>query len=147
MSAWIVSQTHIDALVKSGIEREMVRPDEADDFGKMLWQENLNSIHYRYTDTETNGNYPGPIGFSQKDVENYKFTMMEGSSLDFPDVVHASARCYAYQSCEHPGYDNSKAAFFIKTLAQLTANEDNGIDGPWGTDERDIFVRRPASWS
>jgi hypothetical protein len=138
MSAWIVSKTHIDALVQAGIEREMVRPEEADEFGRMLWAENLASIHYRYPDTRENGEYPGPIDFTAEDVETYTYEPLEGSSLTAEGVVHAAALCYDYQTCEHDEYTGSKAEQFANMLAKLTDREE--IGGPWGIDTRDAFL-------
>jgi hypothetical protein len=141
VSAWIVSKTHIDALVQAGIEREMVRPDEADEFGRMLWGENLASIHYRYPDTVENGNYPGPNDFRDSDVDTYTYEPLDGEagiSLRAEAVVNAAAGCYDYQSCEHPGYENSKARQFVTMLHTLTENAEG--KGPWGIDNRDAFV-------
>lgn len=138
MSAWIVSKTHIDSLVQAGIEREMVRPEEADEFGRMLWAENLASIHSRYPDTAANDkNYPGPIGFKARHVASYTYKPLKGSSLDAEGVVNSAARCYDYQTCEHSGYEASKARQFVQLLAACT--EDKG-SGPWGIDERDAFL-------
>lgn len=138
MSAWIVSKTHIDSLVQAGIEREMVRPEEADEFGRMLWAENLASIHARYPDTIDGGNYPGPLDFTPEQVETYTYEPLEGSSLTAESVVNAAASCYGYQTCEHNGYQDSKAQQFVDLLATCTENAVGG--GSWGIDTRDAFL-------
>ena len=143
MSAWIVSKTHIDALVHAGIDAECIRPEEADEFGRMLWQENLNSIHARYADTAaTHSNYPGPIDFKgPADVDAYTYEPMEGGpgiTLKAPAVVHYTAACYDYQSCEHAGWDGSRAHLFVGILMSLTSDKGKG---PWGTDTRDAYVK------
>lgn len=141
MSAWIVSKTHIDALVQAGIEREMVREGEADEFGKMLWGENLASIHYRYPDTVEGGGYPGPIGFVASDVDAYTYEPLDGEAgitLRSEGVVHMASSCYDYQTCEHPEYEGSKAEQFAMLLSKLT--EAAGREGPWGIDTRDAFI-------
>lgn len=141
MSAWIVSKTHIDALVHAGIDAEIIRPNEADDFGRMLWRENLASIHYRYPDTAEDGGYPGPIDFTPDQVETYTYEPLDGgpgASRDVPTVVYDTARCYAYQSSEHPEWKTSKARKFAESLQHLTASARG--DGPWGTDDRNAFI-------
>lgn len=141
MSAWIVSKTHIDALVQAGIEREMVRPEEADEFGKMLWGENLASIHYRYPDTVENGGYPGPAGFVASDVDAYTYEPLDGEpgiTLKAEGVVNTAVACYDYQTCEHPEYEGSKAERFALLLMGVTKNAES--DGPWGIDTRDAFI-------
>lgn len=125
MSAWIVSKTHIDALVQAGIEAEMIQPEKADEFGLMLWVENHRSIEARY-------------GQPVPDLE-YSYEPLEGSSRNAPGVVNSTAACYDYQTCEHDGYGASKAAMFVKALHELT--KDRSSDpGPWGTDSRDAFL-------
>jgi hypothetical protein len=140
MSAWIVSKTHIDALVQAGIEREMVRPNEADEFGRMLWGECLASVAYRYPG-DGDGERPGPSDFRDGDVDAYIYEPLEGGpgiSLRAEAVVNKAASCYDYQSCEHPGYDGSKAQQFGALLYQATENAKG--DAPWGIDARDAFV-------
>ena len=141
MSAWIVSKTHIDALVQAGIEREIVRVDEADEFGRMLWGENLASIHYRYPDTVEGGDYPGPAGFVASDVDFYTYAPLDGGpgiSLRAEVVVRSAATCFDYQSCEHPEYEGSKAQQFVGFLHKATENAEG--KGPWGIDDRDAFL-------
>ncbi len=145
MSAWIVSKTHIDCLVQAGIDAEMVRPEEATEFGRMLWQENLNSIEARYPDTVGGGkgDFPGPVVFAgAKSVKAYRYEPLPGSSLDVPHVVNTAAACYDYQSCEHEGWQDSKAQVFVLALYELTkpAAEASGLKGPWGVDNRDAFL-------
>jgi hypothetical protein len=145
MSAWIVSKTHIDALVQAGIEDELVRPAEADEFGRLLWRENLASIHFRYPDTVESGSYPGPIDFKASDVDEYTYEPLEGEagiSRQAPSVVRQTALCYDYQTCEHPEYNGSAARWFIVKLTGLTAHDE--ADGPWGTDNRDAFLAGAA---
>lgn len=138
MSAWIVSKTHIDSLVQAGIEREMVRPEDATEFGRMLWAENLASIHARYPDTRDGGMYPGPIDFKAEDVETYTYEPLDGSSLDAEGVVFMAAGCYDYQTCEHNEYTGSKAEQFVNMLTACTEKSDQ--KGPWGVDSRDAFL-------
>jgi hypothetical protein len=145
MSAWIVSKPHIDCLVQSGIEREMIRPNEADEFGRMLWAENLASIHYRYPDTVEGGMHPGPNDFHPDQIDEYVYEPMDGPagiSLSVPGVVNSAAACYDYQTCEHPEYEGSKAHMFAHALYECTVGQ--GTEGPWGIDARDAFLDHAA---
>lgn len=148
MSAWIVSKTHIDALVHAGIDAEMVRPDEADEFGRMLWRENLASVAHRYP-YDKDGERPGPISFRDADVDTYTFEYLDGgpgASRKAPGVVYMAAACYDYQTCKHPEYDGSKAELFARALCKLT--EDIRHDGgPWGVADRSAFLAITASES
>jgi len=140
MSAWIVSKTHIDCLVQAGIEREMVRPEEADEFGRMLWGECLASVAYRYPQ-DGDGDRPGPSDFRDSDVDTYVYEPLDGEpgiSLLAEAVVHKAVGCYDYQSCEHPGYEGSEAQRFAHILHKVTALAEG--DAPWGIDARDAFV-------
>jgi hypothetical protein len=139
MSAWIVSKTHIDALVQAGIEREMVRTDEADEFGRMLWRECLASVAYRYPG-DSDGERPGPIDFRDSDVDTYVYEPLNGEpgvSLVAKSVVHKAAACYDYQSCEHPEWEDSKARVYVRMLIDMTETSEGA---PWGIDSRDAFV-------
>ena len=143
MSAWIVSKTHIDCLVQAGIEREMVRPEEATEFGRMLWGENLASIRYRYPN-DGDGERPGPCDFRDSNVDAYVYEPLDGEpgiSLRAEAVVRSAAGCYDYQTCEHPEYSGSKAEMFVGILSRATENVEGR--GPWGVDTRDAFV---AQW-
>lgn len=164
MSAWIVSKQHIDTLVTAALAWELAVIEQADEIGRMLWQENLNSIHARYPDTIAGGEYPGPIGFLPSDVEDYRFELVPGR-VD-PEVVHVAARCYRYQSCEHGDWNTSHARAWNETLLEralslsdryrdqygevdenLLAHRDyasgTGV-GAWGIDSREVFYYAAA---
>lgn len=141
MSAFMVCKTHIDSLVQAGIEAELIHPDKADEFGRMLWAENLASIHYRYPDTLEGGQYPGPLDFRAEHVEQYTYEPLNGAaglSRVAREVVHGAARCYDYQSCEHPEYEKSQASKFIALLIGLVACK--GGHNAWEVNDRDAFI-------
>jgi hypothetical protein len=140
MSAWIVSKTHIDGLVHAGIDAELIREEEADEFGRMLWRENLASLKACYP-RGGDGGRPGPIGFKDSDVDTYTFEPLDGglgASRQAPAVVRETASCYDYQSCEHPEWNDSRAKRFVDLLIEL--HKDAPGKGPWGTDERTAFI-------
>jgi hypothetical protein len=142
MSAYVVDREHIDALVCLAVRGPGGRPinpcrawhgvrwlpdsdsdwrdalhaehGNADMIGRMLWAENVRSIHYRYPDTVDRGNLPGPSDFTEAEVFTYvwpfsapRLTAVQGlGAID----------CYEYQSCEHPGWASSEAGRFCDAL-------------------------------
>lgn len=145
MSAYIVSRAHIRYLVSAAqsytlfqhhghlswvwdIDRnagtykraEIHRgdSDRANAVGKMLWDENIRSVRYRYPNTE---NLPGPIGESYEYVHDWTYDgeqyvrVLHLLRID-PLAVLKACDCLDYQSCEHPGWDGSEANAFLEAL-------------------------------
>jgi hypothetical protein len=134
MSAWIVSKQHIDAMVTAGLpapgKSPVVRwsdPDQAevckelskenaDGVGRMLWQENRQSVNYRYGED----NPVDPI---------YGYEPERHSPLTVLKLIE----CYEYQSCEHPGWENGEARKFCQALRVKAVQDLPGYDAePWG---------------
>jgi hypothetical protein len=99
MSAWIVSNDHLDLLLTAALAWDLINPAAADDTGRTLWRENLASVAYRYP-ADRDGERPGPADFRDRDVDTYRFQRYPGR-VD-PEVVVAAASSLAYQSCERP---------------------------------------------
>lgn len=128
MSAWIVSEKHIDYMVTAVIRAELVA-DNPDEIGRMLWRECLASVAYRYPN-DGDGERPGPVDFKDSDVDTYTWT--ETDELDAPELA-TTLRCYDYQSCEHPGYKTSEAKAIVdKLLAGMGKVDWEGSTAPWG---------------
>ncbi len=136
MSAFVVSEAHIDYMVRAATvlhyhhsplawiwnvdraagnyDRETLpRGDHGREIevGQMLWDENLASVSYRYPDCDGD-ELPGPIGCS--------YVYEAGPPLlprpvDAVTVLKAIA-CYEYQSCEHNGWSTSQAQAFCEAL-------------------------------
>ena len=133
MSCWIVSKEHIDLLVSAGAEMTGMDPDE---LGKMLWEENHNSVNSHYTE--------------QQAVPPYTFepppeTVKNNGKVQpvSPVVLIKAINCYEYQSCEHEGWEVSKAHEFCKDLKKslfpnkvMTEEQLRELpgydDAPWG---------------
>lgn len=113
MSAWIVSKGHIDCLVQASIAERLTAPHEANETGRMLWQECFNSVVYRYPN-DGDGERPGPRDFRDADVDDYEFRGVE-APLDDAIVVW-QIHCYDYQSCEHPEWETSDARELVLKL-------------------------------
>lgn len=140
MSAWIVSKAHIDALVQEMIAREMIEPNAARVVGYELWEENRRSVAARYPG-DGDGEWPGPIGLKIADIAGYQFEGIEAPL--HPDAMVHAVHCYNYQSCEHPGWDNSLACRWMEELeASIHKQLGTTLDGwrdnarshgwPWG---------------
>lgn len=113
MSAWLVTKEHIDVLVTAGIALGVVNPDEDPDaVGGTLWVENADSLRYRYADAAEAWDLPT--------YATYKFGPAPIEDLAF---IHVQNQCYAYQSCEHPGWDHSVAHRFTELLNAAIAKK------------------------
>jgi hypothetical protein len=146
MSAWIVSKTHIDALVRAGIRAHIIDPTDSmgtdgfgytgkkgpTDWGRLLWLENLRSVQHRYpreNSTELPGPCPTPFPDAYDFAGNYHMPI-----LPAVNVLKAIA-CYEYQSCEHPGWEDSEAHRFCQALKNAAITWLPGYDSaPWGID-------------
>ena len=120
MSAWIVSREHIDVLVTALHPAEK---HQADELGRMLWGECLRSVAHRYP-CDQDGVRPGPCDFRDSDVDTYTFTPREVP----PSWVLSAAQCYAYQSCEHPQWEASRARQIIAELVARYATYERSRD-------------------
>lgn len=132
MSAWIVDRAHIDVLVQALCEGEYVTDRDPDEVGRVLWRENLASVAYRYP-RDVDGDRPGPLDFRDSDVDTY--TYRRPSRRIEPSAVLSAVNCYDYQSCEHPGWETSRARAWVTALADaLEAHPGVGEpSGPWGS--------------
>ena len=154
MSAYIVEREHIVYLVQAAMHRALYpcqngpalswiwdidheagaykretfhEPGDSVRVGNMLWDENRESVSYRYQDGE---NLPGPIG------ENYTITAKDFhiplAHVD-PVQVLKACDCYEYQACEHRGWEDSEAHAFIQALRERAYQALPGYDeAEWG---------------
>jgi len=107
MSAWLVSKTHIDALVTYAIDHCVSPKPNPDEVGKLLWYENRKSLRYRYADADD-------CWEDLKTLNTYRYEPAYVSEVAIVKAVH----CYAYQSCEHPGWEKSAAKRLSDVLEQ-----------------------------
>lgn len=146
MSAFVVSKTHIDALVTAGLrmayrpfgplqwqmpgsdEARYLTSDTASAVGGMLWAENMASVSGRYNEPRDD-DLPG----------SYTFEALMGT----PDPVHvlSAIACYRYQACEHPEWRDSEARAFCTALQQLAIRRLPGYDAaPWEITDRSLWL-------
>jgi hypothetical protein len=110
MSAFVVSKQDIDILVAAQAARIQCE-DKATltELGRMLWRENVKSVAYRYDMPARHASeYAGYL----KDIAAYQYEPQEWNRRAVADAVS----CYDYQSCEHPGWEMSKAKRLIEAI-------------------------------
>jgi hypothetical protein len=136
MSAFIVSKGHIDYMVSAAELDESLLSDLAewgvvgpDDIGAMLLQENIASVSYRYHGEDLES-LPGPIQKTRP--EEYRFRAPGRFNVV---VALKQIHCYQYQSCEHPGWDESMAKRVCDRLqAGIIRRLPGYEEAPWGID-------------
>lgn len=124
MSAFIVGKPTIDAIVEYALNKKLTGyaiPTDPNELGNALWEENYKSVNHRY---EIND-----------ETEKYTFAPYH-RSISYPEFMKL-LKCLDYQSCEHDGYENSKAYKYIRELCWMASPEDSQEyrDAPWGVDE------------
>jgi hypothetical protein len=142
VSAWIVSDRHIDVLVRALGRRELVSgPYGPTQVGRVLWRENVKSIHAGYPDTEENDdNYPGTFeGWSADEVDRYEYQVPADETQD-PGRLLVTLDSYRYQSCEHRGWKQSTAYAWVQAL-QAALEAEGAVELPSGSPEGS------AAWS
>ncbi|GAA2522721.1 hypothetical protein [Pilimelia columellifera] len=140
MSAFMVSTLHIDLLVSAAVghnRTEQLRwfasaaddnarsmqdmrragTDNADAIGAMLIAENAASLNYRYP------------GDAPHELEPYRWSPVTDWQ---PLVVLKAIDCFAYQACEHPGWEASEAWQFCNALRRRMVRQLPGYEAADG---------------
>jgi len=164
MSAFIVSKTHIDALLTAGLHWK--------EYGPLSWQvpgvpqdtdfqrgqpwgltalENARRRH-RELNTDTvhavgqllvAQNYASVNYRYDEDELEPVYTFEAVLGVPNPVVVLKAINCYEYQARETPDYDNSEAAAFCQALRGAAIHHLPGYDqAPWEITERNIFLNQ-----
>lgn len=113
------------------IRREL-NPNTADKVGRMLMQENVASVCYRYDD-DTADMYEDALAYTYQDP---------GYTLTHSEALKAVS-CFEYQACEHPGWRGSEAQRFCEALRDRACSA--LASGPWGWD-KDELAKRDKSY-
>lgn len=111
MSAFIVSNEHINALVNFGLKstywnpktqwREEINRHTAQEVGQILLDENQRSVNYRYSENDTS--------------PAFKFTVDYDGELTPVQVIKA-CHCLDYQCCETPDWEQTLAHTILETI-------------------------------
>lgn len=108
MSAFNIGHKHIDYLVTAAIRYDLYWGPEGhkviypNEVGRMLIEENQNSVNHRYRTDDR----PAP------------YTFREVLEIEPVQIIKA-INCLEYQSCEHPGWDKSEAWYFCRALKSI----------------------------
>ena len=110
MSAFTVNKDHIDLLVSFALNLggALSGPPEglaqaADSMGADWWGEYFASVNFRYSESEETPEY------SWVPVAEVVGIPVRELSTDVLLQAYQAARCFEYQSCEHPGWEDSRA--------------------------------------
>lgn len=123
MSAWLCSDKHIFELAKYYVEHCQQYSSNRMSFfeaAEELYKENCNSLNARYGDEDFKG-ITIPV--------NYVPTIRNIFALA------KQVNCYEYQSCEHEGWESSKAYKMCQAIKEgLLRNHPDYEAAPWGID-------------
>lgn len=120
MSAFVVGHDEIDVIMSFAVDHQasfwdygkQTRVDitrvSATEFGKVLLETNVDSVHSRYGGDKND--LPGTIG---ETVAGYKFKYFRDVS---PIQVLKTMDCYDYQSCERDDWRDTQAFRIIEEL-------------------------------
>ena len=149
MSAYVVDREHVSYLVRAAESRGIgcrygsnfswyykaagnrgILNGNGVEVGQMLWDQNVKAVKCRYPDC-TGNNLPGPIG---EDFILVRGDLAQWFNHNFdPIQVIASCRCYAYQACEDPKWEETEAFAFIESLKSAAITALPGMDEvAWG---------------
>ncbi|MCP4599822.1 MAG: hypothetical protein GY847_04655 [Proteobacteria bacterium] len=125
MSAFLVSDLHINVLVEWARREQMswgVRDKlTCEEVAQELRAENERSFNYRY---QEEGHYPVKFGRVALPVNISATTIIK------------LCDCYKYQSCEHDGWENSRANKIVTEIRETAIRSLPGYrEAPWGLED------------
>lgn len=133
MSAFMCSDTHLTALAAYAVRNGLSSPVRCEgpdsDAGlvravfRELARENLASLNARYpSDTGD--------GMGKVDATAYAKSFHEGYPLL---TIIKACHCYAYQACEHKGWEDSRAKAIVDRIEEHAVRHLPGYEAaPWG---------------
>jgi hypothetical protein len=164
VSAYIVDRKHIVYLVSAMLDHQIANSyfswywkgaptrderskrlgagdyERAAEIANQLWQENIKSVSYRYPG-ESSATLPGPV--SENFVIDASDFRVWHPPID-PVQLLKSINCYAYQTCEHPEWEESEAHAMMESLKQDAIRALPGYEhATWGAPEG--FTQRRAA--
>ena len=101
MSAFLVNNTHINAIVTFAVKQNIIVKEEAQRVGEMLLRANIRSLKARYGDVIK--------------LKELKYTYEHTPTSDAQVLKCIS--CLDYQSCEYDAWHRSNARKFLKELS------------------------------
>ena len=141
MSAWVISQTHLDLIVSVAVDLKLfaalnegqethITVGNATRFGQMLWAENVRSVATRYRLGADNAEHQAYL----KAIEAYRFHKFEKVK---PIAAVKLIACLEYQACETDDYQSTLTAQALQRLRLFLPANVKGAAyeaAPWGVD-------------
>jgi hypothetical protein len=152
MSAWLVSQNHLNVLVAYALREGCIGANDGEKTFKVLLDENIRSLRYRYSDTKDWENSAATYHYTDLLLDRaydwamdavvarnaklaksfpaspvYKREAPRRSLKNFSTFIHKACDCYDYQACENLDYDTTEASIII-TLIREAAIRHGGTD-------------------
>jgi hypothetical protein len=103
MSAWFVTEKHINVIVTAAIALDVIDEGLAQETGRELWGENAKSLIFRYGTDSKLADAVGDYQFKPEPTEDLIF-------------IYKQVRCFNYQACEDPGYETSPSSALVEKL-------------------------------
>lgn len=128
MSAYICDDCHISALAAYAVRERLwknQRPGwertDAEALAELLHAENVKSVNARY---------------ESSDEPAFKFCWKAADRRLSPVQLIKAAHCFAYQACEHEGWEKSEAHGVIHAIEQHALRDVPGYEqAAWGIPE------------
>lgn len=140
MSAWLVSENHINALISFALDNHVVQPDEAEGLCRVLADENARSLDARYPgqgDGDEAKNYRFHYIADIYDLIRKRKPQLRFSKNTLAAQIVKACDCYDYQACETDDYDTTPAAAFVNRVREVAAPLAGDVDRDsllWGLD-------------
>lgn len=144
MSAFICSDTHINALVTYAASNHIsyynpltqghteVTAHNAEEIGRILMDENVRSVCCRYPDADNDQKSAGA-------AYRYKRFATPLTAVEAMKACH----CLNYQSCETDDWESSLAWRILQAIESHAAHHVPGYDkAPWGIDTDEGLTHR-----
>ena len=124
MSASIVRKAHITAMIRAALAHrqdfswyhqgnyQRLAGSDLDKVGQMLLDQCVASVRYRYRDGEDSDDLPGPVNNEWRRPYSFNPLGRVPTALEALKLI----RCYDYQSCENPEWEQSEAKTFCDAL-------------------------------
>jgi hypothetical protein len=116
---------HVDYFRKLEEIRHSARIETANETARMLITANVESVAYRYSD-DSPDTLPGPRPAYWTDLDSYRVRLMQARPTAVAGLKMIDN--YEYQSCEHPGWEDSEAARFCDALRSRLISALPGYD-------------------
>lgn len=139
MSAYVVSRSHIATLAHyalGGSHRISNRWGDMLALANMLAAENAKSVAYRYQEAESGFQFSS----AQQVVNFARYDLARN-----PVAILKAIQCLKYQSCEHPGWQESEAKLALSHIQSAAIRELPGYDEAEGWSIDDVEEKPRAT--